>query len=379
MRALAILLSAAIYFAASRPARAQDAAPATVDLQAAPEPASIESATPAPSASPDVPELSRLDEAFKQTSIGKAADEFRQRVAIRKLQNRVNNDADIIAAKRAAESAGTDLAKRERLRSYYDLYYGRMHRLASDEGTKKALDEMKASHVKPSRTAARSSHSRCFAAAGAEKGEKETEKVALRAGARNLEAFCFCVGSSDPRLWTNNRRMNNLAGISNQQAVGNHFAAENRLIANLNGAPVCHENSLEARIPAETNGVSFAPHIEKHIVPIESSRENDAGIISQRKSMADIDHEIGVYPSLQGEDRIPAQAKISEVEDDRFARRTCNRESLILTEGYEIERPVGVEEDRRSGRRTRLKNLVAQKKVLRAEPTAHNRAGQGRP
>ena len=90
----------------------------------------------------------QLDEAFKRTSIGKAADEFRERIEIRKLQNRVTNDEDIVAARRYAEAAGTDLEKRDRLREYYDLYYGKMRRLASNDGTRKALDEQKDAHVK---------------------------------------------------------------------------------------------------------------------------------------------------------------------------------------------------------------------------------------
>ncbi len=129
---------------------AQVAAPPTVELPLPGEALPAEQATPAalPSPSPDVPELSRLDEAFKRTSLGKAGDEFRQRVEIRKLQNRVSNDEDVLAAKREAAAARTDLEKRERLRSYYDLYYWKMGRLASDAETRKALDEMKATHVK---------------------------------------------------------------------------------------------------------------------------------------------------------------------------------------------------------------------------------------
>ena len=131
-------------------ARAQEATQTTVEL---PLPVEIEPTEPStraalPSPSPDIPELSRLDEAFKRTSIGKAADEFRRRVEIRQIQNRVSNDDDVIAAKKFSEAARTDLEKRERLRNYYDLYYGRMRRLAPDQETRQALDDQKASHVK---------------------------------------------------------------------------------------------------------------------------------------------------------------------------------------------------------------------------------------
>lgn len=129
---------------------AQDAAPARVDLQPTPVPFPAETVpgpTPPPSI-PQLPELSRLDEAFKHTSIGKAADENRQRLEVRSLQNRIVDDPDVVASKKNAEAAPTDLEKRERLRAYYQLFYGRMRRLALSEDTRKALDEEEASHLK---------------------------------------------------------------------------------------------------------------------------------------------------------------------------------------------------------------------------------------
>ncbi len=145
-----VLLSLLMAAAFGHLTRAQDAAPATVDLQSTPPPLPVETPsgpTPSPS-TPQLPDLSRLDEAFKRTSIGKAADENRQRIEIRSLQNRIADDPDIVAAKKNAEAAHTDLEKRERLREYYQLSYGRMRRFASSEGTRKALDEDEAAHLK---------------------------------------------------------------------------------------------------------------------------------------------------------------------------------------------------------------------------------------
>jgi hypothetical protein len=123
---------------------AQDAAQSNVDLGAKPE----ATAAPEKSPPPDVPELSQLDQVFKQTSLGKAADEYRTRIEWRKLQNEAVNDPAVIAAKKAAESAPTDLEKRERLREYYEVYYGRMRARASSAEMKSALDSFKAEHVK---------------------------------------------------------------------------------------------------------------------------------------------------------------------------------------------------------------------------------------
>jgi hypothetical protein len=104
---------------------------------------------PAPRATPEptVPERAQIDEIFKQTSLGKEADERRLHLEWRVLANRVANDRDIIAAKKSAEQARTDLEKRQRLRDYYDLYYGRMRALASSSQMKAALDQLRLAHL----------------------------------------------------------------------------------------------------------------------------------------------------------------------------------------------------------------------------------------
>ena len=122
--------------------RGQDAAQPTVDLQ----PRNEEPAA-TPTNLPDVPELSKLDEAFKQSSLGKAADEYRLRIEMRRLQNLAVNDPAVVAAKAAAESAPTDLEKRQRLRDYYNVFYGRMRSLTSNAETQAAVDKSKAEHL----------------------------------------------------------------------------------------------------------------------------------------------------------------------------------------------------------------------------------------
>jgi hypothetical protein len=121
------------------------------ELQAATSPA----AKPAPTvtAEPTIPERAQIDQIFKQTSLGKEADERQLHLEWRELANRVVNDPDIVAAKRAADTAHTDLEKRQLLRAYYDLYYGRMRSLASSSEMKAALDELRMAHV--SRTSQR--------------------------------------------------------------------------------------------------------------------------------------------------------------------------------------------------------------------------------
>ncbi len=132
-----------LFFSLSVFIHAQDAAQPNVDLGARETETAPEKTPP-----PDVPELSQLDQAFKQTSLGKASDEYRTRIEWRNLQNEAINNPEVIAAKKAAESARTDLEKRDRLRDYYEIYYGRMRARASSAEMKKALDTFKAEHLK---------------------------------------------------------------------------------------------------------------------------------------------------------------------------------------------------------------------------------------
>ena len=118
---------------------AQDAAQPNVNLPPDTD------ASPVPS--PKLPELSTLDEAFKTTPLGKEADEMRLRTEMRRLQNEVTRDPEVVSAKAAAEAAPTDLEKRDRLRYYYELNYGRMTAKASSADVKGAIAQSKKEHI----------------------------------------------------------------------------------------------------------------------------------------------------------------------------------------------------------------------------------------
>jgi hypothetical protein len=123
---------------------AQEAAPPSVDLyegQEQPEP------TPAlPPNGPELPELKQLDASFKPPSLGMDAEGTKLRVEWRQLRNRTVNDPAVQAAKTYAQSARTDLEKRNRLRDYYDIYYQRMSALATAPEIKLTLQSLKTSH-----------------------------------------------------------------------------------------------------------------------------------------------------------------------------------------------------------------------------------------
>jgi hypothetical protein len=124
--------------------RGQEAAPPSVDLyqgQEQPEP------TPAlPPNGPELPELKQLDQSFKPPSLGADAEGAKLRVEWRQLRNRTVNDPAVQAAKTYAQSARTDLEKRNRLREYYDIYYQRMSALATTPEIKLALQALKTVH-----------------------------------------------------------------------------------------------------------------------------------------------------------------------------------------------------------------------------------------
>jgi hypothetical protein len=127
--------------------RGQDAAPPAVDLYSTEKQPEV-AATPSPEPNgPDLPELSQLDEAFKQRSVSKEVDGRRLHIEWRQLKNRLANDPEVRAAKATVQAARTDLEKRNRLRDYYNVYYERMSALAASVEMKLALQGFKTSHL----------------------------------------------------------------------------------------------------------------------------------------------------------------------------------------------------------------------------------------
>ena len=125
---------------------AQELAQPTVNLTPKARPPASPSVLPAVPA--DLPELSQLDEAFKQSSLGKKADEFRLHAEWRRLRNQIANAPDVVAAKKAAQAARTDLEKRDLLRRYYAICYEHMQALAREPDVKAGLDDMKKQHLR---------------------------------------------------------------------------------------------------------------------------------------------------------------------------------------------------------------------------------------
>jgi hypothetical protein len=96
---------------------------------------------------PRIPAIEELDQAFKQSSLGKAADEARLHAQWRELSNRIINDRDLVEARAHAGRAKTDLEKRHRLRAYYTMFYDRMRAQASSPELKSYIDTHKAQHL----------------------------------------------------------------------------------------------------------------------------------------------------------------------------------------------------------------------------------------
>ena len=141
MKKYGLIFSSALLIAAWM-MHGQEAAPPSVDFFPEEEEASP---TPPPNG-PELPELKELDESFKPKSVGKAADALQMHVLWRQLKNRTVNDPDVQAAKKYAQAARTDLEKRKRLRSYYEVYYQRMSALATTPELKVALQALKDTH-----------------------------------------------------------------------------------------------------------------------------------------------------------------------------------------------------------------------------------------
>ena len=107
------------------------------------------SPTPPPTeaATPRIPAIDELDQAFKQSSLGKAADEARLHAQWRELSNRFINDPDLVEARAHAGRAKTDLEKRHRLRAYYTMFYDRMRAQAGSPELKNYIDTHKTQYL----------------------------------------------------------------------------------------------------------------------------------------------------------------------------------------------------------------------------------------
>ena len=143
MKTLGLFLFSALLIAALI-MHGQEAAPPSVDLF--PEQKEEPSPTVPPNG-PELPDLKKLDESFtKPKSLGKEADTLQVHALWRQLKNRTVNDPEVQAAAKYAQAARTDLEKRKRLRSYYDVYYQRMSALATTPELKVALQALKDVH-----------------------------------------------------------------------------------------------------------------------------------------------------------------------------------------------------------------------------------------
>jgi hypothetical protein len=139
--------AAALIFAPAGLALGQAAVPDSTS----PQPSVVPSLAPSnPSDQeklPALPSVEQLDAMFKQTPLGKAADEARLHAQWRELRNQTVNEADLVAARASAEAATTDLEKRQRLRAYYTTYFDRMRARAASQELKDFIDARKAEQL----------------------------------------------------------------------------------------------------------------------------------------------------------------------------------------------------------------------------------------
>ena len=96
---------------------------------------------------PGAPELEQLNALFKQSSLGKVADEARLHLQMAQLETRIRNDEDLRVARATADAMGTDLERRHRLKSYYHLYYDKLRSLATTPELKAYVDGQEAAHI----------------------------------------------------------------------------------------------------------------------------------------------------------------------------------------------------------------------------------------
>jgi len=126
---------------------AQTSAPAARDvtsLEATPSPSATVSVEPPSLIPPNIlpaggalpqipagPDLKMLNDVFKQTTLGKIADEYRLHLQMAALETQIRNDTDLHESRAFADKAHTDLERRHRLKAYYQLYFKKLIALAS--------------------------------------------------------------------------------------------------------------------------------------------------------------------------------------------------------------------------------------------------------
>ena len=132
------------------PDSAQTPAPAAsqgvTSLEASPSPSATVSVEPPSLIPPNIlpgpgggalpqipagPDLQKLNEVFKQTTLGKVADDYRLHLQMTQLETHIRNDTDLHAVRASADRAHTDLERRHRLKAYYQLYYKKLIAVAS--------------------------------------------------------------------------------------------------------------------------------------------------------------------------------------------------------------------------------------------------------
>ncbi|MFN2621236.1 MAG: hypothetical protein ABR611_00165 [Chthoniobacterales bacterium] len=149
---LMITLGTQVAFAQEPPLPAATSTPAASpgarpELNIPEIPMTVEPSPLVPNTSPapkkNLPSIQELDTAFQHSSLGAAVEEQRLHLEWRKLQNRVSQEEDVTAAKKAIAGARTDPEKRDLTRDYYKIFYGRMLALAETPDVKAYLEQKK--------------------------------------------------------------------------------------------------------------------------------------------------------------------------------------------------------------------------------------------
>src|SRR3954462_8703597 len=120
--------------ATATPSAAPDTRP---ELNIPEIPAEVEPTPLVPNTSPaakkTAPSISELDAVFQQPPAIAAVEQQRLHLEWRKLKNSCSGDPDVVAAKKAAEAARTEVEKRELMRAYYKIFYAHMQALAAPD------------------------------------------------------------------------------------------------------------------------------------------------------------------------------------------------------------------------------------------------------
>ena len=126
--------------------------------------------------------------------------------------------------------------------------------------------------------------------------------------------------------------MNDHAATAERYLIGDNFAVNGRTAAQANRAFIRHQNTVKGGLTGQRHVGAAVYHIEQDIVPGHTTGQNDFGAPGKGKLTRNVKDEVCVCRSLESKCRPTAENEVLQSQHHRLARRTRDREILVIAE-----------------------------------------------